>query len=105
MQQSAGRHPLPHSIEQTLGQLALLRSQRGRIPLLAVHVVDRHEGRLAAHGQADVAGTDFRVHLMAQRVDPPPLIRRVRQRNARVLRDPRHRHRMAEAHLAGVNGA
>ena len=39
----------------------LVFPQRCRVPFVAFHVVDRHESRLAAHGQAHVAGRPARV--------------------------------------------
>ncbi len=87
------------------GQPALFRSQRRGVPLLAVHVVDRDEGRLAAHGQPDVAAADFLVHLMAQRLDPLPLLVGVGQGDPRVLVNPRDRHLMDELDFAGIDAA
>src|SRR5258708_11712033 len=40
--------------KQHAGLAALLRPQRQRVPLVAVHVVDRHERRLPAHGEPHV---------------------------------------------------
>ena len=53
--------------KQPSGQDALVIAQGCRIPLRPIHVVDRHEGRLAAHGQAYIALRQMTVDLMAQR--------------------------------------
>ena len=105
MQQPPGRETAPQAVEQPLRQHALLRTQRRRVPLRAVHVVDGDEGRLAAHGQPDVARADLPVHLAPQRQDALPLLVRVRQRDARIFVNPRHRHLMRERDFAFVHAA
>ncbi len=46
--EAAGREAVLEPQQQRFGQLALLGAERGGVPLDAFHVVDRHEGRLAA---------------------------------------------------------
>ena len=102
VQQRPGREAVPQPLEQLAGELPLRVAQRGGVPLVAVHVVDRHEGRLAAHREAHVARREVRVDLVAQPLDRLPLLLGVGLRDARVLVDPLHRHVVGELGLAGV---
>ncbi|CAB4715302.1 unannotated protein [freshwater metagenome] len=56
-------------------------------PLRRGRVVEGHEGRLAAHGQAHVAGREPRVDGLAERVDARPLVVGVGLGDAGVLVD------------------
>src|SRR5215472_16729781 len=49
VQQAAGGEAVAQAVEQALGEEALLRPEGGGVPLVAIHVVDGDEGRLAAH--------------------------------------------------------
>jgi hypothetical protein len=89
VQQAAGREVLPQAAGQIAGALALVRAVGGDGPLGAVHVVDGHEGRLAALGQAHVAGAQVLVHLTAQGEHAGPLMLVVGPGDARVLVDAR----------------
>ncbi len=57
VQQAAGRVACLELVQQHRREAALGRSHRVGIPFGAVAVVDRDEGRLAAHGQAHVLST------------------------------------------------
>ena len=58
------------------------------VPLRAVHVVDRDEGRLAAHREPDVARLECRSTTAAEQVDALELVRRVGRGHPRVLVHP-----------------
>ena len=77
-------------------------SQGGRVPLVAVHVVDRDEGRLAPHRQANVAGAKLLVDLVAELLDRPPLLLGIGLGDARVFMDPLHVHVMLERGLTDI---
>jgi hypothetical protein len=70
----------------SLSAAALLRADSGGVPLLAFEIVDRDEGRLAAHGQPHVAGRQRGVDLLAQRVERAPSFLVERLGDARMLR-------------------
>src|SRR4051812_22916972 len=55
------------------GQAALVRPEGGGVPLLPIRMIDRHEGRLAAHGQPHVARQQLRVDGMTELLDLLPL--------------------------------
>ncbi len=79
MDQAAGREPLLQAPGESLGPGPFFGAVRRRGPLLRLHVIGGHEGRLPAEGEADVAGDQFLVDGMAQSVDAPPLLLRVGQ--------------------------
>ncbi len=56
-----GAKRVAQALHQVGGEPALRRADGGGVPLGAVHVVDRHEGRLAAHRQAHVAGRELAI--------------------------------------------
>src|SRR5229473_4570470 len=55
MQQTAGRKVFLETLDQDPGEPALPWTESGEIPLRAVHIVDRHERRLASHREPHVA--------------------------------------------------
>ena len=57
-------------------EAALGRADRGDIPFRRFQIVDGDEGRLAAHGQAHVAGLQIGIDLLAEPVEARPGIRR-----------------------------
>ena len=63
------------ALQQFGGQPALVWPKRLGIPLGAVAVVDRHESRLAALGQAHVACDQVGIDLPPQSIDRLPLQR------------------------------
>ena len=56
MQQPARPEAVVEAAHEVVGALALGRPERRGVPLRRLVVVDRDEGRLAAHGQAHVVG-------------------------------------------------
>ena len=76
MQQPARREARAHSPDEIVGKAALGRADRGDIPFRRFQIVDGDEGRLAAHGQAHVAGLEIGIDLFAEPVEPRPGIRR-----------------------------
>ena len=105
MQQRARGETIGEPAEQHAGQPPLLRPQRQRVPLLAVHVVDRHEGRLAAHGQPHVALADVAFDRLADGEQRRPLLVGVGLGGARRLAHPRHRHVVGERDLGLLDRA
>ncbi len=64
-----------------------MRPVGGGVPLRRLHVVDGHEGRLAAHGQAHVVFPQNFIHLVAQGFDVLPLRLAVRLGDTRIFVD------------------
>ena len=91
--------------EQHAREAAFLRPQRQRVPLRAVHVVDRHEGRLAAHGETHVALLEGAFDLLAAAEQLLPLLVGVGLGGARCLAHARHLHLVRELDLALVDAA
>ena len=72
MQQAAGRETIAQTPDQFVGALALLRTERVGIPFRRLIVVDRDEGRLAAHGETHVMFLEIGVDFFAERVERGP---------------------------------
>ena len=87
VQEAAGREAVAQAADQPVGEAALHRADGLGVPLVALEVVDRDEGRLAAHGQAHVAGGERGVDLAAERVERGPGLVGERLGDARVLGD------------------
>ena len=47
-------------------QLAFCRTERRRVPLRAIRIVDGHEGWFAAHGQSHIQRLQIGIYRMAQ---------------------------------------
>ena len=75
------------------------------IPLCTVHVVDGHEGRLPAHGEAHVPCLEFAVHFLAQGEYVRPLLVGVGEGHAGILVDPRDLVGEVKGHLCLAGGA
>ena len=105
MQQRPGGKTVGEAAEQHAGQPPLLRPERQRVPLVAVHVVDRDEGRLATHGEPHVALADVALDRLADGEQRLPLCVGVRLGGARRLAHPRHRHVVREFHLGLLDRA
>jgi hypothetical protein len=58
--------------DQLVGGARFCRADGGGVPLLAFEIIDRDEGRLAAHGQPHVAGLERSVDMLAERVERSP---------------------------------
>ncbi len=89
MQEAARREAVAQAADQRVGQRALGRTDGVGVPFLRLEIVDRHEGRLAAHGEAHVVGGERRVDLLAERVERLPGLLREGLGDARVLGDAR----------------
>ena len=59
MQEAARREALAQPADQVVGADALGRAERVGVPFGRLVIVDRHEGRLAAHGEAHVLGDEI----------------------------------------------
>ena len=106
MQEAAGREPFPQAADQPIGELALARTDRVGVPFARFEVVDRDEGRLSAHRQADVARDERPVDLLAEPVERRPRLFREGLGDARMLRhalDP-HVEREVDVGEAGDAG-
>ena len=89
---AAGRPARSASLQpaqQLAGQPRFVGPERRDVPLVAVHVVDRHERRLAAHRQPHVAARQLRIDASAERVDRRPLFFGIRLGDARRSRGSR----------------
>ena len=95
MQEPARREAVAQAPDQRVGQRPLGRTDRPGVPFLRLEIVDRHEGRLAAHGEAHVVGDERGVDLFAERIERLPGVLRKRLGDARVLRHA------LDAHLEG----
>jgi len=98
--QKATRRKAPaQPADQFVGKDALGRAERGDVPFRRLIVVDGDEGRLAAHGQADVVAREIPVDLFAQRVERRPSFVGEWIGHARLFRDARDRHVDREGHF------
>ena len=105
VQEAAGAVVRAQPLHQVLREHALGRAQRIGVPLGAVAVVHRHEGGLAAHRQAHVAGHQLLVDPLAERQHAVPLLFGVGLGDARRLPDARDAHAVREVDLALVDRA
>ena len=99
VQQAARGEAFAQAAYHLLPIAALGRAQRRQVPLQALHVVDGHEGRLAAHAEAHVAGRQLGIDRLAGRIDLAPLLLGVGLGDARRLQYARQPHVEAELHL------
>jgi len=87
-----------------LGRVAALgRAERIGVPFGAIAIVDRHEGRLAALRQPDVACRQRAVDLRAERAHGVPLRVGIRLGHARRFVHARHHHLVLERDFAFVD--
>ncbi len=105
MQQWPLREAVSELAEQHARQPAFLGAERQRVPLRAIHVVDRHEGGLATHGEPEAGLGDIALDRLADAEQPRPLFVAVRLGGARRLPDPAHLHVIGEGDLALLDGA
>ena len=103
MHQALGRIVLAQALEQLGRQATLVRAQGCGVPFGAVWVVDRDEGRLAAHGQAYVVLEQVAVDLPAQGLDRQPLFFGVGLGHPWRFPDALHRHLMGELAFARLH--
>ncbi len=105
MQEAAGRETRLQAPDQRLGARLLVSADGRRVPFRGVVIVDRDEGRLAAHGQAHVLRDEIAIDLFAERVELAPGGVGEGQRHARRLAQPRHVHVEAEGDLRRLDEA
>ena len=105
MQESAAGVLGAQPVHQLGGEAALGGAERVDVPLGAVAVVHRDEGRLAAHRQAHVLALQLRIDVVAQLQDRLPLRLGVGLGHARRFIDARDAHVVLEAHLAFIDRA
>ncbi len=99
MEETAGSEFLAQLADEDIGLVALGGADGAGIPFVGFEIVDRHEGRLAAHGQANVLRGQNAVHLFAEIVERLPAFLGKRLGDARVFCNARHRHLEAEGGL------
>ncbi len=92
MQHAARREAIAQPADQLVGEDALGLADRVDPPFQRLEIVDRDEGRLAAHRQADVLRGEVLVDLLAQPVELLPRRVRERRRDARRLGEARDLH-------------
>ena len=105
MQEAAGGEPVAQAPDERVGERALGRADRVRVPLAQFEIVDRNEGRLAAHGEADVVAPELLVDLLAQRVERLPRHFGKRLRDARMFGDPLDAHVESEIDIGEARHA
>ncbi len=104
VEKAAGGETVAEAADQLVGEPALLRADGLGVPLRRLEVVDRDEGRLPAHGQADVAHGEAGVDLAAEGVQRRPRLVRIGLGDPRVLGDAGHLHLEAEVDLGEAGG-
>src|SRR5262249_5730740 len=100
VEQPLRRVTLLQPSQQLFGELALARAKGLRIPLRAVAIVDRHERRLAAHGEPHVVRPQLGVEAQAEGVNRAPLRLAVWLGDARGLAHPLDAHLVRKLDLA-----
>ncbi len=105
MEQAAGREAIAQLANEVVGEAALGRSDGLGVPFGGLEIVDRHEGRLAAGGQPDIARCEIGIDLPAELVERRPGLIREGQRDARRLGHAGDRHAVVELDAAGVDQA
>ena len=88
VQEAAGSETVAQAPDEPVGERALGRADRVRVPLARFEIVDRNEGGLAAHGQPHVVGDELLVDLLAESVERLPRLLGKRFGDARMFRDP-----------------
>ena len=96
VQEPAGREAVAQAPDERVGERPLGRADRLGVPLFRLEIVDRDEGRLAAHGEPHVVGDKRRVDLLAQSVERLPGLLGEGLGDARVLGDALDLHVEAE---------
>ena len=98
--QAANGKTIAQPLDQRRRQFALVRADGRRVPFRAVHVVNRNECRLPAHGQAQILRLENFVNPVAQGFDGLPLLLGVGLRHPRRLVNALHAHVILERRLA-----
>src|SRR4029077_19305251 len=100
MQETTGRELVAQTLEKVSPQPQLVRTESGRIPFFAVHVVDGNESRFSAHRQPHIAVRQFNVDLVTKRIQALPLFLRVGFSHSRILVDTSDTHLVKKLHFA-----
>ncbi|EKD60036.1 MAG: hypothetical protein ACD_54C00976G0001 [uncultured bacterium] len=103
MQKAARRESGLQAADQRIGKHAFGRADGVGVPLARLEIINRHEGRLAAHGQPHIACGKGGIDLVAQRVQIGPSRIGKRLGDAGVFGGARHRHVKIKADL-GIAG-
>ena len=88
MQESTRREAGAQPADQLVGAAPLGRADGFRVPFRRLVVVDRDEGRFAAHGEAHVLAREVGIDLLAERVERRPALVGEGERHAGILRHP-----------------
>ena len=103
MQQPPRAEPVAQAPDQLVGEPPLGRADGGDVPFGRFEIVHRHEGRLAAHGQAHVLRGEVGVDPLAQRVHGRPDLVGERLGDPRRLGDAGDGHVEAELGLGRLD--
>ena len=99
MEKTAGCKLSTQALEEISSQTQLVGTESGRIPFVAIHVVDRNESWFSAHRQANVTGGKFIVDPVSDFTQAVPLVLGVGLGDARIFMDARDTHLMEKLHL------
>ena len=105
MEKAAFGETIAKPRDEVFRQRLLGAADGAGIPLRRVEVIDRDEGRLAAHGEAHVVGHEVPVDRLAERVEVLPRLVGERQGDARRFAQPRHRHVEGKVDARGLDEA
>ena len=87
VQKPSRREAVAQAPDEPVGERPLGRADGVGIPFARFEIVDRDEGRLAAHGQTDVVGDERSVDLLPERVERLPRLFREGFGDPRMLGD------------------
>ncbi len=105
MDEPARRELGAQAADQLVGENALGRAKRRRIPFGRLIVIDRDERRLAAHGEADVMLGQIGIDPLAERIERGPSLVGKRIGDARLFVDARDLHLEGEIDLGRLDAA
>jgi hypothetical protein len=105
MQKPARREAVAQAPDQLVRALPFGRADRRRIPFGRLIVVDRHERRLAAHGQAYVLREEIGIDLFAECIERVPGLFGKRHGDARMFGDPLDAHVKREVDFTRLDQA
>ena len=105
MEQGAGSPAGVQFGQKIDGEPAFVGTESAGCPFGAVGIVDRNEGRFAAHGEAHIARAEIGVDDVAESGDLVPLLFRIGPGDARRFEDAMHGHAMAKLGFAFLEHA
>ena len=105
MQQAMRRECFAQPARQFVGQHALALAKRRDGPFGRLIIVDRHERRLAAHGEPHILAREIGIDPLAERIERGPGFIGERPRDARRLGDARDADPEREGRLGGLDRA